>query len=294
MNFGGINEERFSNFDNASVLVFPVSYEGTVSYGTGTGKGAAAIIDASRNLELYEEETDAEVYKIGIHTTAEFAPQETPEKMMNGLYEETRRLISKEKFICMIGGEHSISAPVIQAHAERFHNLSVLQIDAHADLRDEYDGTKHSHACVMARVVKDLRIPSVQIGVRSISADEARSLDEGIPTKIYWAKDIAGRTDWVDSAINLLTDNVYLTIDVDGFDPSLMPTTGTPEPGGLGWYETLALIRRVAEKRRIVGMDLVEYTYAENFPSPAFLCAKLIYKTLGYIFRSETPKVRHK
>lgn len=294
MNFGGINEEKYSDFDNARVLVFPVSYEGTVSYGAGTGKGAMAIIDASRNLELYEEETDAEVYKIGIHTTSEFSPKATPEKMMNGLYEETRKLISNNKFLCMIGGEHSVSAPVIRAHAEKFHNLSVLQIDAHADLRDEYDGTPHSHASIMARVVKDLRIPSVQVGIRSISAEEARSLDEGIPTKIYWAKDIVGRTDWIDSAINALTDNVYLTIDVDGFDPSLMPTTGTPEPGGLGWYETLALIRKVAENRKIVGMDLVEYAYAENFPAPAFTCAKLIYKTLAYIFHSDTPKVRRK
>lgn len=294
MNFGGIDEEKYSNFDYARVMVFPVSYEGTVSYGAGTGKGATAIIDASRNLELYDEETDAEVYKIGIHTADEFPPQTTPEKMMNGLYEEARKLLSSDKFICMIGGEHSISAPVIRAHAEKFHNLSVLQIDAHADLREVYDGTPHSHACVMARVVKDLRIPAVQIGIRSISADEARSLDDGIPTKIYWAKDIAGRTDWIDSAVNSLTENVYLTIDVDGFDPGLMPTTGTPEPGGLGWYETLTLIRRLAEKRRIVGMDLVEYAYVENFSAPAFLCAKLIYKTLGYIFRGEMPKVRYK
>ena len=294
MNFGGIEEEEFSDFSNARVLVFPVSYEGTVSYGTGTGKGAMAIIDASRNLELYEEETDSEVYKIGIHTAKEFKPRETPETMMSELYEETRKLAASGKFVCMLGGEHSVSGPVIRAHAEKFHNLSVLQIDAHADLRDHYDGTPHSHASVMARVVKDLRIPAVQVGIRSISADEARSLDEGIPTKIYWAKDITGRTDWIDSAIDSLTDKVYLTIDVDGLDPSLMPTTGTPEPGGLGWYETLALIRRLAEKRRIVGMDLVEYAYAENFPAPAFLCAKLIYKTLAYVFRDETPKVRRK
>lgn len=294
MNFGGINEEKYSDFDNSSVLIFPVSYEETVSYGAGTGKGAQAIIDASRNLELYEEETDAEVYKIGIHTTEEFSPKATPEKMMDGLYEEARKFISNDKFLCLIGGEHSVSAPVIRAHAEKFHNLSVLQIDAHADLRDEYDGTKHSHACVMARVVKDLRIPAVQIGIRSISAEEARLLDEGIPTKIYWAKDIVGRTDWIDSAINSLTDNVYLTIDVDGLDPSLMPTTGTPEPGGLGWYETLALIRKLAEKRKIVGMDLVEYAYVESFPAPAFTCAKLIYKTLAYIFQNETTKVRRK
>jgi len=290
MNFGGIEENEFSSFENSQVLMFPVSYEGTVSFGTGTGAGAQAIIDASRNMELYEEETDAEVYKIGIHTLDEFAALESPAAMMNGLYERTKELLKEEKFLCMLGGEHSVSAPVIRAHAERFHNLSILQIDAHADLRDEYDGTPHSHASIMARLVKDLKIPAVQIGIRSLSADEARSLAD-LPTKIYWAKDIVGRTDWIDDAIDGLTENVYLTIDIDGLDPSLVPTTGTPEPGGLGWYEVLTLIRKLAEKRRVVGMDLVEFSKTDNSDAPAFLCAKLVYKTLAYIFKNDTPKV---
>ncbi len=292
MNFGGIDEEKYSNFQAARIIVFPVSYEGTVSYGMGTGAGAMAIVDASRNMELYEEETDSEVYKIGILTTEEFKPLETPEKMMEGLYQKSKELVSSGKFVCMLGAEHSVSAPVIRAHAEKYHNLSVLQIDAHADLRDTYDGTPHSHASIMARVVKDMRIPSVQVGIRSISADEARSLDEDLPTKIFWAKDIVGRTDWIDEAVDSLTENVYLTIDIDGLDPSLVPTTGTPEPGGLGWYETLALIRKIAEKKRIVGMDLVEFSKTENSDAPAFLCAKLVYKSLAYIFQGETPKVR--
>lgn len=291
MNFGGIDEERYSSFDASRILVWPVSYEGTVSYGTGTGAGAMAIIDASRNMELYDEETDAEVYKLGIHTLEESKPLETPEAMMDSLYERAKELLKSGKFVCMLGGEHSISAPVIRAHAEKFHNLSVLQIDAHADLRDTYDGTPHSHASIMARVVKDLRIPSVQVGIRSISADEARMLNLGIPTKIFWARNIAGRTDWINSAVEHLTENVYLTIDIDGLDPSLVPTTGTPEPGGLGWYETLALIRRLARKRRVVGMDLVEYSYFENQDAPAFLCSKLVYKSLAYIFRDETQSV---
>jgi agmatinase len=291
MNFGGIDEEEFSGFETARVIVCPVSYEGTVSYGTGTGQGAMAIIDASRNMELYDEETDAEVYKIGIHTLEEFKPRETPEAMMNALYEKAKELLKSDKFLCMLGAEHSVSAPVIRAHAEKFHDLSVLQIDAHADLRDSYDGTPHSHASIMARVVKDLRIPSVQVGIRSISADEARSLNDGLPTKIFWAKDIVGHTDWIDEAVESLTDNVYLTIDIDGLDPSLVPTTGTPEPGGLGWYETLALIRKLAEKKRVVGMDLVEFSKTENSDAPAFLCAKLVYKSLAYIFRNDTPKV---
>lgn len=291
MNFGGIDEDEFSSFDSARVLIWPVSYEGTVSYGTGTGEGAMAIVDASRNMELYEEETDAEVYQIGIHTLDRFHSRSDPEDMMSGLYDEAKSLVDTGKFVCMIGGEHSVSAPVIKAHAEKYHDLSVLQIDAHADLRDTYDGTPHSHASIMARVVKDLRIPSVQVGIRSISADEARLIETGIPTKIFWARDIVGKTDWIEKAVDGLTDNVYLTIDIDGLDPSLVPTTGTPEPGGLGWYETLTLIRTLAEKKNIVGMDLVEYSYNENYDSPAFLCAKLIYKSLAYIFNDETAKV---
>ena len=291
MNFGGIDEAEYSSFENARVLVWPVSYEGTVSYGGGTGAGAMAIVDASRNMELYEEETDAEVYKIGIHTLPEFTHRETPEEMMSGLYDETKSLLDSNKFICMLGGEHSVSAPIIKAHHEKYENLSVLQIDAHADLRDTYDGTPHSHASIMARVVRDLHIPSVQVGIRSISGEEARALKDGLPTKIYWARDIVGRTDWIDEAIDNLTENVYLTIDIDGLDPSIMPTTGTPEPGGLGWYETLTLIRKLAEKKRVVGMDLVEYSYMDNLDAPAFLCSKLVYKSLAYIFNGQTPKV---
>jgi len=291
MNFGGIDEEQFSSFDSARVLILPVSYEGTVSYGTGTGSGAMAIVDASRNMELYDDETDSEVYKIGIHTLDEFKPRPSPEVMMDELYSFSKELLEHGKFVCMLGGEHSVSAPIIKAHAEKYHDLSVLQIDAHADLRDTYDGTPHSHASIMARVVKDLRIPSVQVGIRSISADEARAIADGLPTKIFWARDIVGKMDWIDEAIDGLTENVYLTIDIDGLDPSIVPTTGTPEPGGLGWYETLALIRRLAEKKNVVGMDLVEYSYVESYDSPAFLCSKLVYKTLAYIFDGETPKV---
>jgi agmatinase len=276
MNFGGIDEEQYSSFDSARILVWPVSYEGTVSFGTGTGSGAMAIVDASRNMELYEEETGSEVYKLGIHTLEEFAPRETPDAMMEALYDRTKELLESDKFICMLGAEHSVSAPIIKAHA---------------DLRDTYDGTPHSHASIMARIVKDLRIPSVQVGIRSISGDEARSLGSGLPTKIFWARDIVGKTDWIDEAVDSLTENVYLTIDIDGLDPSLVPTTGTPEPGGLGWYETLELIRTLAKKRRVVGMDLVEFSKTDNSDAPAFLCSKLVYKSLSYIFNEESPKI---
>jgi N1-aminopropylagmatine ureohydrolase len=292
MNFGGIAEEEFSGFDRARVLVWPISYEGTVSYGGGTGQGAAAIIDASRNMELYDEETDAEVYKLGIHTLSESPSLDEPAQMMHSLHERAKELVSSGKFVTMIGGEHSVSAPVIRAHAEKYQNLSVLQIDAHADLRYTYDGTPYSHASIMARVVKDLRIPSVQVGIRSISVDEARAL-KGLPTRIFWAKDIVGRDDWWDDAVDGLTENVYLTIDIDGLDPSLVSATGTPEPGGLGWYETIGLIRTLARKRNVVGMDLTEYSYVEGQNASAFLCAKLIYKTLAFVFEKETARVRN-
>ena len=291
MNFGGIAEEEFSSFEKSRILIWPVSYEGTVSYGGGTGRGAMAIIDASRNMELYDDETDAEIYKVGIHTIDESRAVDPPERMMNSLYDRAKELVGSGKFVAMIGGEHSVSAPVIRAHAEKFDNLSVLQIDAHADLRDTYDGTPHSHASIMARVVKDMRIPAVQVGIRSISVDEARVVDQ-LPTRIFWAKDIVGRNDWWEDAVEGLTENVYLTIDIDGLDPSLVSATGTPEPGGLGWYETIGLIRTLARKRNVVGMDLTEYSYVEGQNASAFLCAKLIYKTLGFVFEAETVKVR--
>src|SRR5918911_847047 len=291
MNFGGIEDEGLSSFERARVVVWPVSYEGTVSYGTGTGAGAEAVVDASRNMELYDEETDSEVYKLGLHTLDVTPPTEPPEAMMRRLYERARELVATGKFVCMIGGEHSVSGPVIRAHAERYENLSVLQIDAHADLRDTYDGTPHSHASIMARVVRDLKLPAVQVGIRSISAEEARALDQ-IPTRIFWAKDIVGRTDWWEEAVAGLTENVYLTIDIDGLDPSLVAQTGTPEPGGLGWYEVLGLIRTLARSRRVVGMDLTEYAYVEGFSASAFLCAKLVYKSLSYIFEGQTARVR--
>jgi agmatinase len=291
MNFGGIAEEEFAGFERSRILVWPVSYEGTVSYGTGTGRGAEAIINASRNMELYDDETDSEVYRLGIHTLPESPSVEPPEAMMRSLVARGRELVGTGKFVAMIGGEHSVSAPVIQAHAEHYENLSVLQIDAHADLRDTYDGTPHSHASIMARVTRDLKLPSVQVGIRSISAEEARAIDE-LPTRIFWARDIVGRTDWWEEAVSGLTENVYLTVDIDGLDPSLVAQTGTPEPGGLGWYETIGLIRTLARTRRVVGMDLTEYSYVEGYDASAFLCAKLIYKTLSFVFETETRRVR--
>ena len=286
-NFGGIDEER-SDLKKAKVIIWPVPFERTVSYGVGTKDGPRAIINASRNMELFDEEIGGETAEIGIHTLAAVDADKEPDEMMKDLYRKAAGLLKSGKFICMLGGEHSISAPVIKAHKERYPDLSVLQIDAHADLRNEYDGTPHSHASVMRRVVEIC--PAVQVGIRSLSAEEALIIPF-IPTKVFLAKDIVGHTDWIDKVAASLTDEVYLTIDVDGFDPSVMPTTGTPEPGGLMWYDVIGLIRKVANRRRIVGMDVTELSTSPGNNSPSFLAAKLVYKTLGYIFSDLVPQI---
>ncbi len=285
--FGGLEPEQ-SSFENAKVLIWPVPFEKTVSYGQGTREGPEAIIDASRNMELYDEEIGGETSVIGIHTLPPMGADREPEEMMPALQREARRLLESGKFLCTLGGEHSITAPVVRAFGERFPKLSVLQIDAHADLRDRYDGTPHSHASAMRRVLEVC--PAVQVGIRSLSAEEARVIPH-LPTRVFYAKDITGRTDWVESAVDSLTEDVYLTIDIDGLDPSLVPATGTPEPGGLMWNEVLALIRTLAAKRNVVGMDLVELCRSPAGNAPSFLAAKLVYKTLGYIFRKQIPRL---
>lgn len=233
-------------------------------------------------MELYDEELGAEISVIGIHTLPALDADRRSAEMMSALQREARQLLKTGKFLCTLGGEHSISAPLVRAAREQFPNLSVLQIDAHADLRDRYDGTPYSHACVMRRILEVC--PAVQIGIRSLSLEEARAIPT-LPTRVFYAKDIHGRTDWIERAVDALSDQVYLTVDVDGFDPSLVPSTGTPEPGGLTWHEVLALIRTLAERRNIFGMDVVELSGSSESNASSFLVAKLIYKTLGYIFR---------
>ncbi len=285
--FGGL-EPPLSDFENSTVLIWPVPFEQTVTYGQGTGEGPTAIIDASRHMELYDEEIGGEPAKIGIHTLPAFDADRVPEKMIPALQQEAQDLLKTGKFLCMLGGEHSISAPVVRAYAKKFPKLSVLQIDAHADLRDSYDGTQYSHASTMRRIVEVC--PAVQVGIRSLSAEEARAIPS-LPTRVFYAKDITGRMDWIDSAVDALTDDVYLTVDVDGFDPSLVPSTGTPEPGGLTWTEVLGLIRVLARNRNVVGMDLVELGGSPGDNASSFLAAKLIYKTLGYIFEKRIPRL---
>ncbi len=281
--FGGLPDE-YTAFETARILIWPVPFEATTTFLKGTALGPHAIIEASRHLELYDEELEAEVYRLGIHTLPP-APVNAPlEEVIERLYHEARRWLETEKFLCTLGGEHSITSPIVRAFAERYPDLSVLQIDAHADLRQSYDGTPYSHASVAARLVEIC--PVVQVGVRALSLEEARARHQ-LPVTTFFAKDLHDPREWIPQVIECLSPRVYLTIDVDGLDPSLIPATGTPEPGGLSWSETLRLIRQVAEQRTIVGMDVTELCPMPGHEASNFIVAKLIYKTLGYVFHRE-------
>jgi len=279
MNFG-LLPEKYSAYDTASVVILPVPYDRTSTWIKGADKGPEAVIQASANMELYDIETDSQVYTKGIFTDNPLRTALLPEDMSRLIYERITQLLTDGKFPVVIGGEHSVSIGAVKAHAQNAKDMAVLQIDAHADLRDEYEGSKFNHACVMARV-KEM-CPAVQVGIRSMDASEKESID---PEKTFFAKDIVGAHDWIDKVISLLSDNVYVTIDLDVFDPSIMPSTGTPEPGGLGWYGVLALLKNLCSIKNVIGFDVVELCPNENNKAPDFLAAKLIYKFLSYNFR---------
>ncbi|MEW5844889.1 MAG: agmatinase [Bacteroidota bacterium] len=272
----------YCEFETSRVAIVPVPYDGTSTWIKGADKGPKALLDASANMEIYDIETDSEVYKIGIYTDSPITEDSSPETMVEAVKERTLNLIEKGKFTVIIGGEHSVSIGTIQAHAQKYKDLTVLQIDAHTDLRNSYEGSKNNHACVMARA-KEL-CPIVQVGIRSMDTSEKANLD---PNRVFWAHKIVNCDDWMDQAIDLLTENVYLTIDLDGFDPSILPSTGTPEPGGLMWYPSLKFLRKVIEKRNLVGFDIVELCPNTDDKASDFLAAKLLYKILTYKFLNQ-------
>jgi agmatinase len=279
-NFLGLPPEE-SAFGPARVVILPVPYEATVSWGGGTRYGPRALLHASRFVELYDHELDTEPYRVGIHTLPELLlPAAGPAAALEELRRVMEVLLDDGKFVILLGGEHSVSAPAILAHATRLkpHSLSVLQLDAHADLRAEYEGTPYSHACVMYRVHRDAKL--VPVGIRSLTAEERELLRrENIP--VVFGHELE-EANWIDRVIESLGPDVYITIDVDFFDPSLMPATGTPEPGGGAWYPTLALLERVFRERRVVGCDVVELAPIPGQPHPDFLAAKLVYKLVGF------------
>src|SRR5262245_48668216 len=282
--FGGTMPTT-TDFDRARVVILPVPLDRTTSYVAGTRNGPHEILVASSHMELWDEETATDVHSICIFTLPEM---DFPFGTIDEVVEEIRRvaseLVSRGKFPVVIGGEHSITPPIVAAVAEQHPGLSVLQIDAHADLRDHYMGTPHNHACAMRRVLE--YAPATQVGIRSLSPEEAAAIPS-LSTRVFYDFNMRNDPLWMDRVVESLSQTVYITIDVDGFDPAIMPATGTPEPGGLSWYEVLGLLRRVTEKKRVVGFDLVELSPMGGNVAPNFLCAKLIYKFLSYRFGRE-------
>jgi agmatinase len=265
--------------DEAKVVILPVPYDSTTEYKSGTREGPQAIIDASQYLELYDTELDRGISEVGIHTLPEVQPlMSGPEPMLQRVYQIASDLLDKGKLLAMLGGEHSLTLGMVRALRERYPELSVLHLDAHADLRDQYQGTKYSHACVMRRVWE--LCPLVQVGVRSMSREEHEFL---VQHKIepFYAEALTN-PDFVARVVSTLSPQVYVSIDLDVLDPSIMSAVGTPEPGGLSWQQMLELLRAVAGSKQIVGFDLVELCPREGPSSCAFLAAKLAYKLVGY------------
>ncbi|SDB65727.1 agmatinase [Flavobacteriaceae bacterium MAR_2010_188] len=276
--YAGI-EEEYSKLETSKVILIPVPYDGTSTYQKGSDKGPEAFLDASDNMELYDIETESEVYKQGIHVTEPITENDSPESMVNAVHEITKKYILKNKFVTTIGGEHSISIGSIRAFNECFDNLTVLQIDAHADLRKSYNGSKFNHACAVYEASQSTNL--IQVGIRSMDAIETTIIDN---EKTYFAHEMANDEYWMDSAIDQMTENVYITFDLDALDPSLLPGTGTPEPGGLFWYETLDFLKKVFEEKNVVGFDIMELCPRKNDKTSEFIAAKLYYKMLTYKF----------
>lgn len=279
-NFLGIDKE-YSRYDSSKIVIIPVPYENTTSYMPGAKFGAGAIIEASTYVELYDEELEAEVYRQGIHTMPPVKILNRAEDDFDTISECFTHVLLDGKFPVGLGGEHSISFPIYRAFHKQYNNISVLQLDAHSDLRESYEGSVYSHAAVMRRIY-ELNKSIVQVGVRSQCVEEAQFVKKEKINAFY--AHALHRNGFTDSIIDKLNDNVYITIDVDFFDPALMPSTGTPEPGGFLWYETLDFLKRVFKRKNVVGFDVVELCPQKGLVHPDFMTAKLIYKLLGFKF----------
>lgn len=277
--YAGIPKE-FATLERSKTALITVPYDGTSTWGKGADKGPEAFLDASENMELYDIETNSEVYKEGVYLNEMPADFESPADMVTKVHDEVKEFILKNKFVTLFGGEHSVSIGSIRAFSETFQNLTVLQIDAHADLRNEYDGTPYNHACAMHEASKTTNL--VQVGIRSMDISEKKFMNTD---NVFFAHQMAEDDFWQDKALDLLTENVYITIDLDGFDPAILPGTGTPEPGGLYWYETLAFLKTIFDSRNVVGFDIVELCPSEHDRVSPFNAAKLYYKMLSYKFQ---------
>lgn len=270
------------NFDESRVVILPIPVDRTTSYVPGTRNGPREILQASSHMELWDEELGLDVHSVGLYTLPEM---ELPFGELGPLMDEIRRvaseILSHDKFLVTLGGEHSITPPLVAAAAAKYPGLHVLQIDAHADLRDSYMGTPHNHACALRRSLE--HAAATQVGIRSMSTEEAEAVAR-LNTTIFYDHSMRQDAGWVNAVVASLGDPVYITIDVDGMDPAIMPSTGTPEPGGLSWYETLALLKATITRRRVVACDVVELSPIPGLHAPNFLCAKLVYKMITYRF----------
>ena len=279
--YAGISKE-FAQLAHAKIVLIPVPYDGTSTWQKGADKGPNAFLNASENMELYDIETDSEVYRQGIYLTEPITVNASPEAMVDVVHQETKNYIKKNKFETVFGGEHSISIGTIRAFNEMFPSLTVLHIDAHADLRKSYDSSSCNHACAVYEASQYTNL--IQVGIRSMDIKEKSTMNL---EKTYFAHEMAMDDSWMDSAIDQMTDNVFITFDLDAFDPSIMPSTGTPEPGGMLWYETLDFLKQVFKEKNIVGFDIVELCPNEADKSSDFLAAKLYYKMLSYKFQND-------
>ena len=279
--YAGIPAE-FAKLENAKIVLIPVPYDGTSTWQKGADKGPEAFLNASENMELYDIETDTEVYKKGVYLADAVSEKSSPEAMVDAVHDITKRYINKNKFVTLFGGEHSISIGTIRAFNECFNNLTVLHIDAHADLRKEYEGSSCNHACAVYEASQIANL--IQVGIRSMDLKEKTLMDLD---KTYFAHEMATDDNWMVDAIDQMTENVFITFDLDAFDPSIAPSTGTPEPGGLLWYETLEFLKQVFQEKNVVGFDIVELCPNEIDKSSDFLAAKLYYKMLSYKFYDE-------
>ena len=277
MNFGGA--EVVYDYDHSSIIIVPVPYDETSTWIKGSDKGPDAIMEASPNLEFYDVETQTEVHRKGIHTIAAITEKSSPEALVRAVHDVTVTLLAGGKFPVILGGNHSVSIGSIRAFAETTERLTVLQLDAHADLRPEYEGSVFNHACVMSRAKESA--PVVQMGIRSMSAEELPFADED---RIFYSHQLYYDKSLYDKALSMLSENVYITIDLDVFDPSLMPSTGTPEPGGPDYFEIMHFLKEVSARRHIVGFDVVELCPSAGNKFPDFVAAKVIYQLLSYVF----------
>ena len=279
LSFGGALPEPRA-FDEAAAVVLPIPFDRTTSYVSGTRHGPREILLASAQVELWDEEVGVDVHSRGIATLPEM---DLPFATMDAAMAEIRRvagdILDCHKFLVSLGGEHSLTSALVAAAAARHPHLSVLQIDAHADLRNAYLGERHSHACAMRRTLEFA--PLVQVGVRNISGDEVAALPT-LDTTIFYDWNMREDPDWIDRVIEGLSDTVYITIDLDGLDPAFMPAVGTPEPGGLSWRELMTLVRRTFQRKTVVACDVVELCPIPGMASPNFIAAKLVYKLLTY------------